>query len=301
MKTFTTALLVIALSSMALAVDNCTPGKCGNCAYNTDDSKNYCKYCIDSGFSAEWNNSSCSGSIAIDNCNIVMFSGETDTVLCAGCDEGYDTNDAGTACEAIVTPDNCTIASSSTDCFVCNSGYYLELDGDCQEVTDPVDNCSTYSTATLCLTCMDGYYLDDNECKDGDIANCAYYVSELICGSCDAGYYVSGVDSDACTQGEISNCDTYNILDTDECSTCAENYHTNADSSKCLTTEGCSNPEFSSGDSYDCRQCDIDNSYYAVDVDGTTMIDSSFWAQVCEMNAAIQTIFILCLSVVALF
>jgi hypothetical protein len=235
MKTFTTALLVIALSSMALAVDNCTAGKCAQCAYNTDESKNYCKYCEGTGFSAEWDNSSCSGDIGIDNCKIIGFDGETTNTNCVLCDDGYRTNDG--ECEVDELPDNCTEGESSTVCYVCDSGYFLTEGADCEAVTTTVDNCATYSDATTCFFCESGYRLDDNECVEGDIDNCAFYVSEETCASCTSGYYL---DDNTCVLGSISNCITYNALDTDSCSTCEEGYHLNEDNDKCLMTEGCS-------------------------------------------------------------
>lgn len=300
MKTFTTALLVIALSSMALAVDNCTPGKCVTCAYNTAESKNYCTQCHATGFSAEWDNSSCSGDLGIDNCEAIEFDGETTDTKCAICKEGYTENEDG-GCEVEELPDNCLFGSSSTVCFYCDSGYYLTGDSDCEAVTTTVANCKNYSDATTCSSCEDGYWLEDGACEEGEIENCATYSTEESCMFCMGGYYL---DDNTCVLGSISNCYTYEPLDTDSCNTCEEGYHANTDGSKCLATEGCGSPIFSSGDDYDCYQCDIGNGYYAVDVDGTTQVDNGsndFWAQVCEKNAAIQTILFLSLSVVALF
>lgn len=149
----------------------------------------------------------------VDNC--VTYKANTNE--CTQCAFGYEV-DQGDTCSKI-TKDHCVQLNASGNCTKCVKGKIVDNNGDCVDNTSVVQNCDMYSTTNSpgCEKCMKGYYL---------------------------------VDSDTCTQKNITNCVEYtNDIDQEKCETCdptkllkvnndASGCEPIADDTGCVTSDG---------------------------------------------------------------
>lgn len=127
---------------------------------------------------------------------------------------------------------NCAAYNLTADqCLTCASGY--SLTSNFWLCLPNIPNCATTSwssgqTVFTCTVCNDTFVLatGSNSCVIGTLANCRQYSSSTVCATCLNKYYLNTASSPSvCTaQVAITNCVTYDPVNFNACSVCAQGY-----------------------------------------------------------------------------
>lgn len=227
-----------------------------------------CSYCLTSnvcsvcwsGFMLNSNNSMCTPTCNVTNCNQCNITSSTITsTACLFCQPGFTLSSNGSQC--IMKTFSCGAGCSNTtgscmynwntnagQCYQCNGNMIL-YNGQCISPTCNIYGCQICApwaaSNTQCLKCnqslilSDGYCITSN-CNNG-VANCVNCIGNGTCLGCNQGFYLNSTNGTiTCVLAStIQNCSVPNCLscvagNPNMCSVCAAPYTNNNTGGICV-------------------------------------------------------------------